>query len=138
MKLFFIPFLLLLGLVSCASPETDFSTENTLYFLSKAQLIDVLSLEGIDLGVMFRPPSKAVTSKNFGKKGLITYHGILVDEEITIKWTPSKTDNADVQEVVLKRPDAVPEKLPDNTSLVLEYMGNGQWKMYVHPDTMLL
>jgi len=95
-----------------------------LYFLSEAQLIDVLSLEGIDLGVMFEPQSTSVTTAHFGKKGLVTSHGVLVDEQITIKWTRSKPNNADLQTVVLKRPDTVPEKLPVNTCLVLEYMGN--------------
>ena len=128
--------LLIMGIASCASSKTDFSIRNKIYFLSRRELIDVLSVKGIDLGKMYQPSSEAVSSKNVGKKGYTTYDGY-IKEDLIIKWRPSKKDNASTREVKLKRPDDVPENLPENTSLVLEYMGNNSWKVYVYNGTML-
>ena len=114
-------------LVSCANMIAGDITFTDLVFLSKDKKVDIIKIEGLNLGPLY---GKANLKPGYvGKKTFVSNHGIKISEEIVITWRYSDAgvDAKVTQAVIHRDKQGIPAEINDDSRSLRLVFSNGSW-----------
>ena len=102
-------------------------TFTDLVFLSKDKKVDIIKVEGLNLGPLY---GKANPQPRYvGDKGYVSNHGIKISEEIVITWKYSDTglDGKVTQTAIHRDKQGIPAEINDDSRSLRLVFSNGSW-----------
>jgi hypothetical protein len=102
-------------------------TFTDLVFLSKDKNVDVISVEGLNLGPLYGGANPQ--PKHVGKKTYVSNHGIKISEKIVITWKYSDAgvDGKVMQAVIHRDKQGIPAEINDDSGSLRLVFSNGSW-----------
>ena len=114
-------------LVSCANMIAGDIAFTYLVFLSKDKKVDIIKVEGLNLGPLY---GKANPQPRYvGNAKYVSNHGIKISEEIVITWKYSDAgpDAKVTQAVIHRDKQGIPAEINDDSRSLRLVFSNGSW-----------